>query len=100
MSWSKNSSADTPGQLRSSNPITVGNPKRNCERVHQVMGNEIRTFELQTKYLDEGNPWKGILSSTAFAMRCTYLSLHSSPGQLIFGRDLIFNIKHTANGMS
>ncbi len=69
-----------------------------CKRVHQVIGNIIRTFELQTNYLDEGNPWKGILSATAFAIRCTcHTTLHSSPGRLIFGRDLIFNIKHSAN---
>jgi len=81
-------------------PITVRNPQANaiCERVHQVIGNIIRTFELQTNYLDEDDPWKGILSATAFAIRCTYhTTLHSTPGQLIFGRDMIFNIKHTAN---
>jgi len=81
-------------------PITVRNPQANAivERVHQVIGNIIRTFELQTNYLDEDDPWKGILSATAFAIRCTYhTTLHSTPGQLIFGRDMIFNIKHTAN---
>jgi len=81
-------------------PITVRNPQANaiCERVHQVIGNIIRTFELQTNYLDEDNPWKGILSATAFAVRCTYhTTLRKSPGQVVFGRDLIFNIKHIAN---
>ncbi len=81
-------------------PITVHNPQANaiCERVHQVIGNIIRTFELQTNHLDEDNPWKGILSASAFAIRCTYhTTLHSSPGQLIFGRDLTFNFKHTSN---
>ena len=81
-------------------PITVRNPQANaiCERVHQVIGNIIRTFELQTNYLNEDDPWKGILSATAFAIRCTYhTTLHSTPGQLVFGRDTIFNIKHTAN---
>ena len=81
-------------------PITVRNPQANAivERVHQVIGNIIRTFELQTNYLDEDDPWKGILSATAFAIRCTYhTTLHSTPGQLVFGRDMIFNIKHTAN---
>jgi len=81
-------------------PITVRNPQANaiCERVHQVIGNIIRTFELQTNYLDEDDPWKGILSATAFAIRCTYhTTLHSTPGQLVFGRDLIFNIQHAAN---
>ena len=81
-------------------PITTRNPQANAviERVHQVIGNIIRTFELQENYLDESNPWKGILSATAFAIRSTYhTTLKKSPGQLVFGRDMIFNIEHIAN---
>jgi len=81
-------------------PITVRNPQANAivERVHQVIGNIIRTFELEDNYLDEEDPWKGILSATAFAVRSTFhTTLNQSPGQLVFGRDMIFNIKHTAN---
>ena len=42
-------------------PITVRNPQANAivERVHQVSGNIIHTFELETNYMDEANPWKG-----------------------------------------
>jgi exonuclease VII small subunit len=81
-------------------PITVRNPQANAivERVHQVIGNIIRTFELENNYLTEDNPWKGILSATAFAVRSTYhTTLQHTPGQLVFGRDMIFNIQHTAN---
>jgi len=81
-------------------PITVRNPQANAivERVHQVIGNIIRTFELENNYLDEDNPWRGVLSATAFAVRSTFhTTLHKSPGQLVFGRDMILNIKHTAN---
>ena len=81
-------------------PITVRNPQANAivERVHQVIGNIIRTFELEDNYMDEEDPWKGILSATAFAVRSTFhTTLRQSPGQLVFGRDMIFNIKHTAN---
>ena len=55
-------------------PITVRNPPANAieERVHQVIANMIRTFELETNYLDQDDPWKGILSATAFAVRSTY----------------------------
>jgi hypothetical protein len=68
------------------------------ERVHQVIGNIIRTFELHDNYLDEDDPWKGILSATAFAVRATYhTTLQKTPGQLVFGRDMIFNVEHTAN---
>ena len=81
-------------------PITVRNPQANAivERVHQVIGNIIRTFELENNYLDETDPWKGILSATAFAVRSTFhTTLKQSPGQLIFGRDMMLNIKHEAN---
>jgi hypothetical protein len=51
-------------------PITVRNPQANAivERVHQVKGYIIRTFELESNYLDEEDPWKGILSATAFSV--------------------------------
>jgi transposase InsO family protein len=80
--------------------ITVRNPQTNAivERVHQVVGNIIRTFELESNYLDEEDPWKGILSATAFAVQSTFhTSLRNTPGQLVFGRDMIYNIKHEAN---
>jgi Integrase zinc binding domain/RNase H-like domain found in reverse transcriptase len=81
-------------------PITVRNPQANAivERVHQVIGNIIRTFELENNYLDEDDPWMGILSATAFAVRSTFhTTLRSTPGQLVFGRDMILNVKHEAN---
>jgi len=81
-------------------PKTVRNPQANAvlERVHQTLGNIIRTFELQDKYLDEEDPWAGILSAAAFALRSTYhTTLQASPGQLVFGRDMMLNIKHIAN---
>ena len=40
-------------------PITIRNPQANAivERIHQVIGNIIRTFELEDNYLDEDDPW-------------------------------------------
>jgi len=81
-------------------PISVRNPQANAvlERVHQTIGNIVRTFELENNYLNEEDPWSGILSATAFAIRSTYhTTLKASPGQLVFGRDMMFNIKHVAN---
>ena len=81
-------------------PITVRNPQANAivERIHQVIGNIIRTFELEDNYLDEEDPWKGIISATSFAVRSTYhTTLQKTPGQLVFNRDMIFNIQHAAN---
>ena len=51
--------------------ITVRNPQANAiiERIHQVIGNIIRTLKLEDNYLDEYDPWKaGILSAMAFAV--------------------------------
>ena len=76
-------------------PITVRNPQSNAivERVHQVIENIICTFELESNYLDEDGPWKEILSATAFAVRSTFhTTLRNTPGQLVFGRDMILNI--------
>jgi hypothetical protein len=81
-------------------PITVRNPQANAivERDHQVIGNIIQSFELESIYLEEDDSWKGILSASAFAVRSTFHTcLQSTPGQLVFGRDMIFNIQHTAN---
>ena len=55
-------------------PITVRNPQANAivERIHQVIANMVRMFELETNYLDVDHPWKGVLSAIAFAERLTY----------------------------
>ena len=69
------------------------------ERVHQVIGNMVRTFELENRCLDEDDPWKGLLAATAFAIRSTFhTTLQKTPAQLVFGRDMILNVTHVANG--
>jgi hypothetical protein len=81
-------------------PTTVRNPQANAivERVHQVIGNIICTFELENNYLDDNDPWKGILSATAFAVQSTFhTTLQNTPGQLVFGCDMILNVKHDAS---
>ena len=58
----------------------------------------VRTFELHDHYLDEDDPWAGVLSAVAFAVRSTYhTTLQKTPGQLVFGRDMVLNVEHTAN---
>ena len=81
-------------------PITVRNSQSIAivERIHQVIGNIIRTFDLEANYLDNDDPWRGILTATAFAVRSTYhTTLWKMPGQLVFGCDMIFNLQHVAN---
>jgi len=79
---------------------TVRNPQANAvlERVHQTIGNIIRTFEVHNSDLTSENPWKGILSATMFALRATYhTTLQATPTQLVFGRDAMLNVKFQAD---
>ena len=81
-------------------PITARNPQANAilERVHQTIGNIIRTFRVQEMVLDDDNPWDGILSATMFALRATvHTTSQYTPAQLVFGRDSVLNVRHEAN---
>ena len=66
------------------------------KRIHQVLGNLVRTINISTQtYVDENYPWKGILAALLFATCSTNNRLKGySPGQLIFGCDMILAIKH------
>ena len=80
--------------------VTVRNPKANAitEHLHHVLANLCCTFELEENCMDETDPWAGILSATAFAMRSTiHTTLNATPGQLVFGHDMIMNLKHEAD---
>jgi hypothetical protein len=82
-------------------PTTIRNPQANSiiEHVHKVLNNMLRTFELSEAELDNSqNPWEGFLQSTAWAIRSTYhTTLQATPGQLVFGRDMILGVQHVAN---
>ena len=79
-------------------PITTSDPKYNAiiERIHQNIGNIIRTFGVYN--IVNNNPWSGILATTMFAIRATYhTTLQGYPMQLLFGQDAVLNIKHIAD---
>ena len=79
-------------------PITTRNPQYNAiiERIHQTIGNIIRTFDVSN--IVNKNIWSGILAATMFAVRATYhTTLQASPMQLVFVRDAILNIKHVSD---
>ena len=81
-------------------PCTVWNPQANSILVliHQVLSECIKIYELEKYYLDEQDPWAGILSAAAFAICSTYhTTLKVMPGQLVFGQEMIFNIKYIAD---
>ena len=66
------------------------------ERIHQALGNLVQTFNISNQtYVGENYLWTGILSVAAFAIRSTTNRQNIySPGQLIFGRDIIIPIKY------
>jgi transposase InsO family protein len=79
---------------------TAHNPQGNSvvERIHQVLGNALRTAHMQDKDLDKRYPFDEFLSSAAYAIRCTYhTTLKATPGQLVFGRDMYFPTKFVAD---
>ena len=80
--------------------ITTRNPQANAllERIHQTIGNMIRTFQVQSTDINENYPWTGILSATRFATRATvHTTTNATPMQLVFGRDVILNVKFNAD---
>jgi hypothetical protein len=82
---------------------TPYNPQSNgiIERVHQVLADALRTFELEERDLDESDPWTPFLSATAFAIRSTYhTTLGATPAQLVFQRDMLLPLKFQADWMA
>ena len=81
-------------------PSSVRNPQSNAiiERVHGTIGNMIRTIDMSHIDDDDEDPFAGVVSAVCWAIRSTYhTTLKATPGQLVFGRDMIFNIEHQAD---
>ena len=59
-------------------PSTSYNQQSNgsIERVNQVLGNALRTFELKEKGLNTNDPWGHFLSAAAWAIRSTVHSYY------------------------
>ena len=55
-------------------PDSSGNPQANAiiDRIHQVLGNPIFSFKLHDTYVDDADPWMGILAAAVFVVRYTY----------------------------
>jgi len=81
-------------------PATTRNPQANSilERIHQTIGNMVRTHQVGSADVDENDPWSGILAAMMFAVRATYhTTTQATPAQLVFGRDAILNIMFDAD---
>jgi hypothetical protein len=62
------------------------------------MGNMLRTFELEESVLDPNDPWNEFLQACAFGIRSrSHTTIQASPGQLVFGRDMIHDTRFQAN---
>ena len=63
-----------------------------------MLANLCHTFELEDNCMDETDPWADILLAAAFVMRSTmHTTLNATPGQLVFGCDMIMNLKCEAD---
>ena len=79
------------------NLSTSGNSMSNAvlERIYQVLGNLVQTFNIYQTYVNENDPWTGILAAAEFGiLSTTNRKKVYSPGQLRFGRDMVLTIKH------
>jgi transposase InsO family protein len=81
-------------------PTTTYNPRSNgiIERIHQVLRDSVATFELSKQELPEVNPFDSFCASASWAIRSSFHStLQATPGQLVFGRDMLLDLKFKAN---
>ena len=87
------------GRVLKTQPASPGNPQAdaNIERLHQVLKKLVRTYNLQGTYVDDADPFMGILAAASFAEQSTYHRIKEKiPGQLVFGRDMILPINIVA----
>ena len=68
------------------------------ERIHLVLVNLVQTYNINRTYVDEDDQISVILTAAAFSILSTENRLKDySPGQLLFGRDIIIPIKYTVD---
>ncbi len=81
-------------------PTTIKNPHANAilERLHQVLGQMLRTSELDMAKTITPDDVNVFLDNAAWAICSTYHTvLKTSPGAAIFGRDMLFDIPFIAD---
>eukprot|EP00957_Ditylum_brightwellii_P009110 688905-Ditylum_brightwellii.AAC.1 len=83
-----------------SKPTTVRNSQANAilECVHQVVDNMLHRQELEKRSFTEDDPWGEILALIAWTIHSTYhTTLGTTPGQLIYSRDMLQDVKHATD---
>jgi hypothetical protein len=82
------------------NPTVIKNPQANAilEHLHQVLGQMLRTSELDMAKTTTPDDVDVFLDNVAWGICSTYhIVLKASPGAAIFGHDMLFNIPFVAN---
>ena len=80
-------------------PTSSYNPQANSvfTHIHQVLGKMLRTQQIEDN-ISSQQPWENFLAAAAWAIRSTHhTTLAATPGQLVFGRDMLLNIAFKAN---
>jgi hypothetical protein len=75
---------------------TPFNPESNgiIERAHLALNDSLRTAEIDGREMDEKDLWGPCLASAAYVIPSKlYTTLKATPGQLVFGRDMVLSIK-------
>eukprot|EP00957_Ditylum_brightwellii_P109071 8320705-Ditylum_brightwellii.AAC.1 len=58
----------------------------------------LRTQKLEKRFFTKDDPWGEVLAATAWAICSTYhITLGATLRQLIYGRDMLHDIKHVAD---
>ena len=78
-------------------PSLAWNPQSNAilERIHQVLADCIRSFNLEEKVFNEqdDDPFEEYLTAAAFSIRAAFHQTHGhSPAQMVFGRDMFMPV--------
>ena len=79
---------------------TSHNPQSDgiIERIHQVLGDSLRTLQLENATINDSDLWAVYLALVAWAIRSTYHTiLSATPGQLVFGQDMVLPIQFQAD---
>jgi transposase InsO family protein len=79
---------------------SVKNPQANAilERIHAVLGNMLRTSELDMAETVKASDIDIFLLDTAWAVCSTYHTvLKASPGAAVFGQDMLFDVPFIAD---
>ena len=70
---------------------TIKNPQANSvERVHQTLGNILRSYKLGDHDFDYQDPWSQILANCTWDICST---VHTA--KIVFGQDMLFDLSFT-----